>query len=132
MSDDQVVDDTGALFGVDELVVDVGKVGRVEAGCYRALRAGERDGVVLDLDAGLAAAALATARRLDEAERAAAHRLDLKPGYLYAQLLTPYRELMQALRLPAQVEPAVEPRATQPTAGGDVPSWLHDLAGSAE
>lgn len=130
MTDDQV--DDGALFGVDELHVDASKAGRVEAGCLHALRKGETQGVVIDLDAGLAAAALATARRLDEADRIGARYGDLKAGYLYAQLIGPYRELMQALRLPAEVQPAEEPRTPQPSAGGDVPAWLRDLAGNAE
>lgn len=134
MSDDQVDDvDAGALFGVDELhVADPAKLGRVEAGCYAALRAGTRDGIVMDVDAGLAAAALAAARRLDEAERVGIRYGDLKAGYLYAQLLGPYRELLQALRLPAEVEPAEEPRTPQPAVGGAAPSWVHDLAGRAE
>lgn len=133
MTDDQV-DDDGALFGVDELVVDVDAVGRCEAGTYAALRQGATDGVVMRLDAGLAAVALATARRLDEAERVGrmGGGVGLKAGYLYAQLVGPYRELMQALRLPAEVEPAEEPRLPAPTGDGSAPSWVHDLAGRAE
>lgn len=122
-------DDEAALFGVQELRPEAGKGGRVEAGTLAALRKGETDGVVIDLDAGLAAAALATARRLDEADRIGSTYGDLKAGYLFAQLVGPFRELMQALRLPAEVQPAEEPRGPQPGAGGTAPAWLDDLAG---
>lgn len=135
MSDDLVDDvDDGALFGVDELLVDVEQVGRCEAGTWHALKRGAATGVVIDLDSGLAAVALATARRLDEAERLGRlpAGVGLKAGYLYAQLVPPYRELMQALRLPAAVEPAEEPRTPTPTGDGSVPAWVHDAVGTPE
>jgi hypothetical protein len=109
-----VSDDGGALFELPELAVDA-RAGRCEAALHRALAAGIEDGTVVDVDAGLAAAALVAARALDRADR-----MD-KPAYAVAALLTPYREALHALRLPAAIAAApaglraIRPAA--PTAG---------------
>jgi hypothetical protein len=118
-------DEDGALFELPELVVDERKAGRCEVALHRALQAGIGDGTVVAIDAGLAAAALVAARALDRAER-----MD-KPAYAVAALLTPYREALHALRLPAPFTPgpAALPSADSPTG---VPEWLRDAFGSAE
>lgn len=112
----------GALFGVPELEVDTAKVGRVEAGLARSIDAGEKAGTLVPEDAGLIGAALVAARALDVAERSS------KPAYAVAALLTPYRECLAALRLPAAIAPA----APRPPAGGapDTPDSLRDLFGT--
>jgi hypothetical protein len=120
-----VSDEDGALFGLPELVVDERKAGRCEVALHLALTAGARDGTVVEVDAGLAAAALVAARALDRAER-----MD-KPAYAVAALLTPYREALHALRLPAAIgpAPAALPAAEGPTG---TPDWLRDAFGNAE
>jgi hypothetical protein len=115
--------DQGALFGVPELVVDVGKVGRVEAGLSRAIAAAEADGRLVAEDAGLIGAALVAARALDVAERSA------KPAYAVAALLAPYRDCLHALRLPAAIAPA-PPAPAGPKSSGEAPEWLRDAFGT--
>lgn len=125
-------EDAGALFDVDDLVADEptrAKLGRVERALMLSIAAGSKAGTVVDEDAGLAAAALAAARSIDAAELLG-WRGGTKAGYLIAQLLTPYREALQALRLPAEVVPTGPP-APAP-AGDGAPSWLHDGFGTAE
>jgi hypothetical protein len=114
-----------ALFGVDELAVAVHTVGRAEAGLVHALAQAEAEGIVTGLDAGAVGAALIAARSLDRAERLP----DKSAVYAIAQSLTPYRELLHALRLPAAIAPGGVPlpSTTETKAGG--PDWLHDLAG---
>jgi len=93
----------------------------------KAVQAATRDGRLITEDGGLVAAAMVAARALDDADAVRG----LKGGYLVAQLMTPYREALHALRLPAEVEPADEPRP--PAAGGDgqgAPSWLSDEFGT--
>jgi hypothetical protein len=115
VTDDQVAEDDGALFGVPELHVDVDddKTGRAEAALYRSLQAGAADGTLHEVDAALAAAALVAARGLDAAERGS--QTVTKAGqvrntgpqpYAIAALLTPYRDALHALRLPTAIVPA--------------------------
>lgn len=125
-------DDKGAaLFDVDELAAHtahrMGEPGRVERMLMVALRAGEAAGILVQEDLGLIGSALAGARALDLAERGGA-----KGGpYATAALLTPYRETLAALRLPAAVEPTEDVRP--PASGqGDVPSWLGEHFGTPE
>lgn len=134
MSDDQVDEDAGALFAVDQLVPDAAgraRLGRIERGLMLAIKAGTEAGTIIDQDAGLCGAALGAARQLDYAE-AMGQRAGLKAGYLYAQLLTPYRETCQALRLPAEVVPTGPPPPDGDAGATGVPSWVHDAFGSAE
>ena len=118
-------DDGGALFELPELVLDERKAGRCEVALHRALSAGIDAGTVVDIDAGLAAAALVAARALDRAER-----MD-KPAYAVAALLTPYREALHALRLPAAITPGGAPLPATDGQPG-VPDWLRDAFGNAE
>jgi hypothetical protein len=116
--------DDGALFGVSELHVDVGRVGRAEAGLARALEAAREAGTIVAEDAGLIGGALIAARALDKAER-----MD-KPAYAVAALLTPYREALHALRLPAAIAPAPV-RAPEPGNSQDgPPEWFRDAFGT--
>lgn len=117
-------EDGGALFDLPELTVDR-RAGRCEVSLHHALAAGIADGTVVGVDAGLAAAALVAARALDRADR-----MD-KAAYAVAALLTPYREALHALRLPAAIGPAP---AALPTPEGQsgAPDWLRDAFGSAE
>lgn len=130
VNDDDVDEDQGAaLFTLDELVaLDDGRPpGRVEAALAKAVAAGQAAGTLVAEDLGLIGSALVGAKALDRAEL-------LPPGksvYAVAQLLTPYRETLAALRLPAAVTPADGPRP--PAAGGEVGAdLLRDLFGTAE
>ena len=61
---------TGALFGTEEVHVDQAAArARAEAGLAAALARAADDGIIADLDAGAAGAALIAARALDRAER---------------------------------------------------------------
>lgn len=117
--------DEGALFEVPELVLDERRAGRCEAALHRSLTVAAGDGTVVDVDAGLAAAALVAARALDRAER-----MD-KPAYAVAALLTPYREALHALRLPAAIAPstAALPSTAAPV---DLSQLLGDAFGNPE
>jgi hypothetical protein len=125
-------EDQPTLFGVPELDAppERGRVGRTELALLASIRAGQTAGTLVPEDAGLIAGALVAARALDAAEQG-------KPGewrpqpYAVAALLTPYRETLQALRLPA----AVEPTAAPPPAAGtpaDASSLLGDLFGTPQ
>jgi hypothetical protein len=99
----------------------------------RALAAGEEDGTLIAADAGLIGAALIAARALDRADKPLGAG-NVKDGYLVAQLLTPYRETLNALRLPVALTPATPP-APAPDAGNGqtgTPDWLRDAFGTAE
>ena len=97
-------DNQGDLFGAEELealAVSPGAVGRVERLLRVALQTAAVAGVIVKEDLGLVGSALAGARALDAAERGGA-----KGGpYAVAALLTPYRETLQALRLPMAMTP---------------------------
>jgi hypothetical protein len=79
--------------------------------------------VLVTEDWGLIGGALAGARALDMAERGG------RGGgpYAVAALLSPYRETLQALRLPAELAPAEQPRppaGTQPDASSLLGDWF--------
>lgn len=121
------------LFDVAEVVAPAkpGEVGRAERGLRQALEAGAASGRLREEDLGMIGAALVAARSLDDAERWAG----TKGGgpYAVAALLTPYREVLQALRLPAALAP--EEGGTPPVAPdgqGGTPSWLGDAFGTPE
>ena len=115
---------TDALFDVPELLEVPHKIGRAEAGLMRALQAGRDAGLLMPEDSGLIGAALVGARQLDA--------IDGNPGmktvYAYAAAATPYRETLQALRLPAAVMPS-DPRAPA-SSQSDTPDWLRDAFGT--
>lgn len=123
-------EDQGDLFGADELealAASPGRVGRVERLLRVALGAAAVAGVLVKEDLGLVGSALAGARALDAAEVGGA-----KGGpYAVAALLTPYRETLQALRLPMALTPA---DGAAPLAGDshtDVVQALSDEFGAA-
>jgi hypothetical protein len=111
----------GGLFDVDEVLAErrPGELGRAEKMLAQAIRVAAENGALIREDLGMIGAALVAARALDNAERIGG----LKGGYLVAQLQTPYRETLQALRLPAEVAPAEVPRnpAGDPA---DAADWL--------
>lgn len=124
-------DDQAGLFGADELealATSPGAVGRVERLLRVALRAAAAAGVLIKEDLGLVGSALAGARALDAAERGGA-----KGGpYAVAALLTPYRETLQALRLPMALSPADSPAGLGTNSHTDVIDALSDEFGAAE
>lgn len=121
MSADETADEQG-LFDVDEVPRPPGSIGRVEGGLMRAVKAGQEAGTLVEEDLGLIGAALVGARALDAAERMA------KPAYAVAALLTPFRECLAALRLPAAVTPAA---GRVPTSdASDAPDWMRDAFGT--
>jgi hypothetical protein len=120
--------DQAGLFDVPELA-PLPNARRCEAGLHAALQQATKDGVVLQLDGGLVAAALVAARALDRAEALP----DKTAVYAVAQLLPPFQRALHGLRLPAEVGPVSEPPLPAPTGGADgVPSWLGDAFGTAE
>jgi hypothetical protein len=120
MSDD-------ALFSTAE--ADAGyRPGRVEAGLIQAIRAAEEAGTVVPEDRGMIGGALVAARKLDRADADPSP----KAGYLVAQLLTPYRETLAALRLPAALAPVAPPAPVATESQTSTPDWLRDAFGTAE
>lgn len=122
--------DTEGLFQLPEApAATPWQPGRVETGLLAAIEAGRRAGTLVAEDLGLVGAALVGARGLDAAERGKPGQWRPEP-YAIAALLTPYREALAALRLPAAVEPAEQPR---PSAGtpADAASLLGDIFGTA-
>lgn len=121
------------LFDVGEVVAPAqpGEPGRAERGLRSALAAGAASGLLRQEDLGMIGAALVAARSLDDAERWAG----TKGGgpYAVAALLSPYREVLQALRLPAALAPAEGGAPSGPTDGQTgAPSWLSDHFGTPE
>lgn len=115
-----------ALFTVEAAAVGY-KPGRAEANLQTAIAAASRAELLQPEDAGMIGAALVAARKLDRAEA----DTSTKGGYLVAQLLTPYREVLQALRLPTALSPAAAPApATGPATSAE--DWLRDAFGTAE
>lgn len=115
------------LDDVARLAIKPGERGRVERALIRALEAAAEAGHLIEEDLGLIGGALAGARAIDGAEKWPG----LKGGYLVAQLLTPYREALAALRLPAAVNPADDPRPPA-NVSDDAPNWLSDHYGTPE
>jgi hypothetical protein len=114
-----------ALFDVEELAVPA-RAGRAEAGLGAALKAAADAELILDVDAGLVAAALIAARALDRAEAMP----DKSAVYAVAQLLPPYQKALHALRLPAEAAPVAGRVPAGPaTEGAGGPSWLGDTFG---
>jgi hypothetical protein len=62
----------------------------------KAIAAAERDGLLQDSDLGLLSAARAAAYALDASE---ALPTSSKPGYAIAQLLSPYKDILLALKM---------------------------------
>ena len=121
------------LFDVAEVVAHPrpGEVGRCERALVVALQAGAESGQLRKEDLGMIGGALIAARALDDAERWAGS----KGGgpYAVAAVLTPYREVLQALRLPAATAPEEGGGPPVPPDGqGGTPSWLSDHFGTPE
>jgi hypothetical protein len=116
--------DPAALFTVAQAATH--RPGQAEAGLRVAVEAGQAAGTLVDEDSGLIGSAFVGARALDAADR----QPGPKTGYLVAALLTPYRETLQALRLPAAITPS-DPRAPS-TNPEDTSSSLRDLFGTAD
>jgi hypothetical protein len=115
-----------ALFAADDVAALRHRPGVVEAGLTAAVEAAVAAGTLVAEDRGMIGAAMVAARKLDAADRMA----DKAGGYLVAQLLTPYRETLQALRLPAALAPVTAP---PPTGGQTDPAdWLRDAFGAPE
>jgi hypothetical protein len=124
-----VSEDQDALFDVPELAEpEPAAMGRTEAGLYRSVQAGREAGTLVAEDAGLIGAALVAARGLDAAERGGRGKPGPQP-YAIAALLTPYREALHALRLPAAIEPAKTNGDPRPAAAS--PADLSSLLGDA-
>jgi hypothetical protein len=84
--------------------------------------------MMLEEDLGMIGAALVIARALD-----AAHAIGGKSGgYMAAQLATPYREMLTALRLPAPVAPMPIPARGPAASAVDAPDWMRDAFGTPE
>jgi hypothetical protein len=124
-------EDQGGLFAADELETLAsapGVIGRVERLLRVALTEAARNSLLIKEDLGLVGSALAGARALDAAERGGA-----KGGpYATAALLTPYRETLQALRLPMAVQPADAPAGLGGNSQAHVVDALSDEFGAAE
>lgn len=123
--------DVIALFDPAEILERsrTGQPGTAERGLMAAVAAAARAGRLGEEDQGLIGSALVGARALDDADRFAG----TKGGgpYAVAALLTPYRETLQALRLPA----AVLPDETPPPPGesqSSTPGWLSEHFGTPE
>lgn len=110
------------LFEVPQL-----PAGRVAASLEVAVRAGRDAGTLVAEDEGLIAAAFVAARALDRAETLP----DKSAVYAVAQLMRPFQDALNALRLPAALTPASPPppAAESQTA---TPEWLRDAFGTAE
>jgi hypothetical protein len=112
----------GGLFAVPER-----PAGRVETGLRVAVTAGQDAGMLVDEDAGLIAAAFVAARALDRAETLP----DKSAVYAIAQLMRPYQDALNALRLPAALTPATPPAPVTESQTA-TPDWLRDAFGTAE
>lgn len=124
-----MTDEQAALFDVPELAEpEPAAMGRTEAGLYRAIQAGRDAGTLMSEDSGLIGGALVAARGLDAAERGPRGKPGPQP-YAIAALLTPYREALHALRLPAAIEPAKTNGEPRPAAAS--PADLSSLLGDA-
>jgi hypothetical protein len=116
------------LFDVDELLEarTPGRLGQYERMLQEAVKAATAAGKLGAVDLGMLGGALAGARSLDVAMALPS----IKGGYLVAQLLTPYREVLQALGLPAPPDPGESQPA--PVGQQDQTHWLSDHFGTAE
>jgi hypothetical protein len=102
--------------------------GRVETGLRTAVDAGQTAGTLVAEDAGLIAAAFVAARALDRAETLP----DKSAVYAVAQLMRPFQDALNALRLPAALAPAAPPAPSPAEGQSGVPSWVSDAFGTAE
>jgi hypothetical protein len=109
-----------ALFEVGE--ARPARAGKTEAALVRAIKAGQDDGTIRDVDEALAESALVLARALDTADRVGG----LKGGYLAAQAQPPLQKALHALRLPAELT-AVPPPLPAPDGQQELPNFLRDL-----
>lgn len=113
----------GALFGIpaNRSRFDA-EPGQAEKGLQLAAAKAQEDGQLIEQDAALLSVAFIAARALDRADR-----MD-KPAYAVAALLTPYRETLNNLRLPAALDPVAAPAAGKSSDGAA--DWMHDQFGT--
>lgn len=112
----------GELFGIsDSRPATTGGPGQAEAGLAVSARRAAEEGQLIEQDAALLSAAFIAARALDRADR-----MD-KPAYAVAALLTPYRETLNNLRLPAALDPV--PAAGPAKQSDGAPDWMHEQFG---
>lgn len=110
------------LFDVPRL-----PTGRVEKSLEVAVKAGRDAGTLVDEDEGLIAAAFVAARALDKAEVLP----DKSSVYAVAQLMRPFQDALNALRLPAALSP-VSPPAPAQESQRSTEDWLRDAFGTPE
>lgn len=113
-----------ALFGIEgDRPVDprMMRPGQAERGLSTAARRAHADGQLIEQDAALLSAAFVAARALDRADR-----MD-KPAYAVAALLTPYRETLNNLRLPAALDPV--PASDPGKASDGAADWMSEQFG---
>jgi hypothetical protein len=114
---------TDALFETPRL-----PAGRVERGLQVSVDAGREAGTLVAEDEGLIAAAFVAARALDKAENLP----DKSAVYAIAQLMRPYQDALNALRLPAALTPVTPPAPAPADGHSSTPDWLRDAFGTAE
>jgi hypothetical protein len=114
---------TEALFDAPRL-----PTGRVEKGLQRSVAAGRTAGTLVDEDEGLIEGAFVAARALDRAETLP----DKSAVYAIAQLMRPYQDALNALRLPAALTPATPPAPEPGNGRSGLEDLLRDSFGTAE
>lgn len=113
----------GELFGIPDARSRFdAEPGQAEHGLRLAATTAHDAGQLIEQDAALLSAAFIAARALDRADR-----MD-KPAYAVAALLTPYRETLNNLRLPAALDPVAAPAAGKTSDGA--PDWMHEQFGT--
>jgi hypothetical protein len=105
-----------------------GPAGRVERGLQKSVDAGRDAGTLVAEDEGLIAAAFVAARALDKAENLP----DKSAVYAIAQLMRPYQDALNALRLPAALTPVTPPAPAPSDGHSSTPDWFHDAFGKPE
>jgi hypothetical protein len=114
---------TEGLFAAPQL-----PAGRVETALRVSVTAGREAGTLVAEDEGLIGAAFVAARALDRAERLP----DKSAVYAVAQLMRPYQDALNALRLPAALTPVAPPAPVAADSRSSTPDWLRDAFGTAE
>jgi hypothetical protein len=102
--------------------------GRVEQALGVSVAAGRDAGTLVAEDEGLIAAAFVAARALDRAETLP----DKSAVYAVAQLMRPYQDALNALRLPAALAPATPPAPEPGNGRSGLEDLLRDSFGTAE
>jgi hypothetical protein len=115
---------------VSEALFDAPRLpaGRVETALGVSVEAGKAAGTLVAEDEGLIAAAFVAARALDRAETLP----DKSAVYAVAQLMRPYQDALNALRLPAALTPAAPPAPDPGNGRSGLEDLLRDSFGTAE